>query len=139
MTIIALAFGIAFFMLELIIPNVIYLNIGIAFIITACVSLLTLNPIVLGLAFVLGLATSVAAVRPRVINFERNRKIQKKLKENYLGKIAQIVETTTKNAGMLEINNERWQARTFTDDVIEKGQSVKIKSCKNIVMYIERA
>ena len=138
MSIVILSFALAFFMLDLIIPNYIYMNPGIALLVTGWAAVLTENPFVLTAIFGLSLVTSIVAIRPRVIIYERNREIRKKMKAKYLGKIAQVVETTGRNSGVLSIDNERWQARSYADNVFTKGQNVRIKNCKNITMYIDK-
>jgi len=133
-----LSFSIAFLILELIIPNVIYLNLAIASIITAATTFFTANGLILAGVFAFSLIGSIFIIRPKVVFFEKQRKQQKKVKAEYIGKIAQIVEKTDKNSGILTIDNQRWQARTKNDETIEQGQNVKITNYKDIVMYVEK-
>ena len=133
-----LSFSVAFLILELIIPNVIYLNLAIASIITAATTFFITNGLILAGVFVLSLISSIFVIRPKVVFFEKQRKQQKKVKAEYIGKIAQIVETTNKNSGILTIDNQRWQARTKNNEIIEQGQNAKITNYKDIVMYVEK-
>ena len=139
MSLVAFSFSCAFLFLELIIPGVIYLNLALACLITGGAMLTTNNPYILTATFVLSLAASFIAIRPRVINIEKKRKLTENVKANYIGKIAEVIQRTDSRSGLLSINNERWQARTLNNETIEQGQQAKITDYKDIVMYVERA
>ena len=138
MALVAFCFSCTFLILELIIPGVIYLNLAIAMLVTGVALLLTTYMAIIVPIFIVSLATSFAIVRPRILSLEMKRKCQDRVKAQYIGKIAQLVEKTDKNSGLLTIDNERWQARTMHDETLEQGESVKIANYKDIVMYVER-
>ncbi len=138
MALVAFGFSFAFLFLELMMTDVIFLNLAIASAITGGVLLVSASIPVIISAFAISLVGSFLFIRPKVINYERKRKLQKQLKVKYLGKIAQVVEKTDSNSGLLTIDNERWQARTLKNETIESGESAKITNCKNIIMYVER-
>ena len=138
MALIAFGFACAFLILELFIPNVIYLNLAIATFAMGSTMLFSANIWAIAGAFVLTLALSFTVIRPKVINYEKKRVMTEQVKDKYLGKIAQVVEKTDKNAGVLVVDNERWQARTNNEDTIEQGQNAKITNYKDIIMYVEK-
>ena len=138
MAIVAFCFSCVFLILEIMIPDVFYLNLAVAALITGGTMLLTTNVVTIVCACLVSLAFSFLAIRPKVLKIEKNRKMQSDIKSQYLGKIAQVVEKIDKNSGILTINDERWQARTSNDEVIEKGQSAKITNYKDIIMYVEK-
>ena len=138
MALVAFCFSCAFLILEIIMPDVIYLNLAIASFVTGGVMLFTANPVVIISALAVSLIGSFAIIRPRIISYAKKRKMQDDIKSKYLGQIAQVVEKTDSNSGVLTINNERWQARTSNNEVIEQGESAKITNYKDIVMYVEK-
>ena len=138
MALVAFCFSCAFLFLELIIPGVVYLNLAVASLIMGGAMLLTANPYIIAGVFLLSLAGSFTIVRPKIMTLERKLKCQENVRAQYIGKIAQVVERTDKNSGILSINNERWQARTTNDEAIEQGQEAKITNFKDIVMYVEK-
>ena len=138
MALVAFCFSCAFLFLELIIPGVIYLNLAVASLIAGGTMLLTTNPYIIAGMFLVSLGASFTVVRPKVINYEKKQKLQENVKNEYIGKIAQVAERIDKNSGILSINNERWQARTVNDEAIEQGQNAKITNFKDVVMYVEK-
>ena len=138
MSVFAFGFTCAFLMLELMMPNVIYLNLALATFALGSTLLFTENIWINTGAFILALALSFTVIRPKVIRYEKHRIMTEHIKEKYLGKIAQVVEKIDKNSGILLVDDERWQARTKNDETIEQGQCAKITNYKDIIMYVEK-
>ena len=138
MAIVAFCFSIAFLILEIIMPDLIYLNLAIASFVTGGAILFSANPWVIWSACILSLIGSFTIIRPKMINFAKKQNMQKNIKSKYLGQIAKVVEKIDSKSGILTINDERWQARTSKDEVIEQGQSAKITDYKDIIMYVEK-
>ena len=139
MTIVALCFCCAFLILELMIPNVIFLNVAIAVFFSALAIYAGLNIYAIAGIFLLGLIGSIALIRPKVISIEKKHNQVKEIEAKYVGKIFSASEKINSTSGFVTIENERWQARTKNkNETIEEGQNAKIINYKDIVMYVEK-
>jgi len=138
MALLAFCLSCTFLILELILPDLIYINLALACFMTGGAILLGANTIVTSIVFILSLAFSFLIVRPKVKTFLSKIKRNDTVKSKYIGKIVDVVENTNKDSGILSVNNERWQARTVDNETIEQGQKAKITDFKDVVMYIER-
>lgn len=131
-------FSFVFLILEMMIPGVFFLNFALAGFITAITSLFSANPIVLLILFSVLSIISMYTLRPLLLKYEKNKKQQSGIEAKYIGKIAKVVERIDKNSGVLSIYDERWQARTKNDEIIEAGSDAKITGYESIVMYVEK-
>lgn len=133
-----LCFSCVFLILEMMIPGIFFLNFALAGLITAGLSLFIGNLIVLTVLFSVLSLISMYTLRPLLLKSEENRKQQSGIEAKYIGKIAKVAERIDKNAGVLSIYDERWQARTRTDEILEAGDDAKITGYESIVMYVEK-
>jgi len=60
------------------------------------------------------------------------------MEAKYVGKTAKVIEDIDKDKGAISIYDERWQARSIDEGIIETGSIVKIESYESIIMYVRK-
>lgn len=133
-----LCFGITFLILEMIIPGIFFLNFAIAAFICAVLSLFIADLVILTVLFCVLSLILMYTLRPLLVKCENNKKQQTGICAKYVGKRAKVVERTDKNAGVISIYDERWQARTKDDTVLEIGEEAEIIDYESIVMFVKK-
>ena len=133
-----LCFGITFLILEMMIPGVFFLNFALAAFICAFISLFTKSIAILGISFAILSIVSIYTLRPLLIKKDKNKKQQSGIEAKYIGHIAKVVEPVDKNKGTISIYDERWQARTSDDEVIEVDSQVEITGNESIIMFVKK-
>ena len=58
------------------------------------------------------------------------------MEEKYIGQIATVIEDVNTDCGAVTIYDERWQARS--NELILKGEKVKIKSYQGLIFQVEK-
>lgn len=134
-----LCFGITFLILEMMIPGIFFLNFAIAAIVCAILSFFIKSIFVLITVFCVLSIIFIYTLRPLLIKTEKNKKAQTGICAKYVGKTATVVETVDKSKGAISIYDERWQARTKDDEIIEIGQEAEIVDYESIIMYVKKA
>ncbi len=133
-----LCFGITFLILEMIIPGIFFLNFAIAAFICAVLSLFIADLVILTVLFCVLSLILMYTLRPLLVKCENNKKQQTGICAKYVGKRAKVVERTDKNSGAISIYDERWQARTKDDTVLEIGEEAEIIDYESIVMFVKK-
>lgn len=135
---IILCFGITFLILEMMIPGIFFLNFAIAAFICAVLSYFISDIVIIVVAFCVLSIILMYTLRPLLVKSEKNKKQQTGICAKYVGKTAKAVDKIDRNSGAISIYDERWQARTKDDEVIEAGQEVEIIDYESIIMFVKR-
>lgn len=130
--------GLACLILEMVIPTVFFFNLALAGFITAVFSLAINDIISLILIFVAFAILSIIYLRPILIKTKNTKEQETGMKSKYIGKIVKVISPITKNSGSITIYDERWDARTVSDEEIPTGSEVKIIRNESLVMYVEK-
>ncbi len=134
-----LCLGITFLIFEMIFPAIFFLNFAVAAFICAGISFFTDSIVILVVCFAFLSVISLYTLRPLLVKKDKDKKQQSGIEAKYIGKIADAVSKIDKTGGAISIYDERWQARTQDDSVIEEGQKVEIVSNESIVMIVRKA
>ena len=134
-----LCFGITFLILEMIIPGIFFLNFAIAAFVCAVLSLYITDIVIITVIFCVLSVILMYTLRPLLVKCEKNKKQQTGICAKYVGKKAKVVERVDRNSGAISIYDERWQARTLDDEIIEVGQEAEIVKYESIIMYVKKA
>lgn len=133
-----LGIGILFVLLEIFIPSMFFLNLALAAFVCAIAAYFISNIYFLVILFCLLSLTFIFTLRPLFIN-KTNKKDEKTGMENkYVGKIAKVVENVDKTNGVISIYDERWQARTLDNEIIETGNQVEIIGHDSLIMRVKK-
>lgn len=125
--------------LEMVLPSMFFLNLAIAGVITAIISLFVNDANMLTIDFIVLSLVSVFVLRPLLLRTLKPSKDKETgIKAEYIGKIVKVVEPVTKNSGAITIYEERWDARVENDDEIPAGSEVRIIKNDSLIMYVER-
>lgn len=131
--------GLICLILEMIIPSMFFLNLAIAGFITSIISIYLNSWIALTIIFVFLSILSILFLRPILIKSQNESKEQKTgIEGKYIGKEARVIDTITKNSGAISIYDERWEARTNSDEEIPAGSMARIIKNESLVMYVEK-
>lgn len=125
--------------LEMVLPSMFFLNLAIAGVITAVISLFVNDANMLTIDFIVLSLVSVFVLRPLLLRTLKPSKDKETgINAEYIGKIVKVVEPVTKNSGAITIYEERWDARLENDDEIPAGSEVRIIKNDSLIMYVER-
>lgn len=129
--------GVVFLIIEMLTPVLFFLNLALACFITAVLAFFVFDWNVLIPAFVVFSAIFLLFLRPLLIKTRTNGQ-KTGMDEKYVGKIAKVTETVTKTSGLVSIYDERWTARTETDEEIPVGAEVKIIRYEDLILYVKK-
>ena len=136
---IILCFSCVFLIFEMFIPGMFFLNFAIAAAICSVISLFTTSFMTLAICFCVLSVLLLYTLRPLLVKNEKDKKQQSGIEAKYIGKNAKVIEKIDKKSGVISIYDERWQARTKGDEVIEAGEEAKIIGYESIIMFVEKA
>ncbi len=77
-----------------------------------------------------------------ILNQEKQEDIKKKTLSDYIGKFAVVKKDIGKTLsidgiGLIEFNNQTWQAKSVTDSEIKANSKVEIVSKENMIMNVK--
>ena len=121
--------GLAFLILEMIVPSMFFLNLALAGFVTA---------IVLTFIFVVLSILSILLLRPILIKQKESKEKETGMEGKYIGQIVKVIEPVTKFSGAITIYDERWEARTDSDETIPVGSEVRIVKNESLVLTVEK-
>lgn len=130
--------GLVFVILEMVVPSMFFLNLAFAGFITAVIALFVENWIILTVIFVVLSMLSIFLLRPILLNRKETKEQQTGMEGKYIGKIVKVIEPVDKYNGAITIYDERWEARTDSDEPIPAGTEVKITGYDSLVLKVER-
>jgi membrane protein implicated in regulation of membrane protease activity len=122
-------------------PGFFFFNFAISGLFTALFAYKIHNLFILVPIFVLISLASLIFLRPILAAYEQNEDKDKKtgVDSKYIGQIAKVSKAVNKNEGVVEIYNERWEARTLDgfEGEITVGSNVRIVKNESLVLYVE--
>jgi membrane protein implicated in regulation of membrane protease activity len=130
--------GLAFLILEMIVPSMFFLNLALAGFITAIVALFVKGWIILTFIFVVLSILSILLLRPILIKQKESKEKETGMEGKYIGQIVKVIEPVTKFSGAITIYDERWEARTDSDETIPVGSEVRIVKNESLVLTVEK-
>ncbi len=130
--------GLAFVILEMVVPSMFFLNLALAGFITAILALFIKSWIVLTFIFVVLSILSILLLRPILIKNKESKNQETGMEGKYIGQIVKVIEPITKFSGAITIYDERWEARTENDETIPAGSEVKIVKNESLVLTVEK-
>ena len=129
--------GLLFIILEMAVPSMFFLNLAVAGFITAVVSLFVTSWIYLIFIFTVLSILSIALLRPLLLR-KSNKEQQTGMEGKYIGKIVKVIEPVDRYNGAITVYDERWEARTDSDEQIPVGSEVKIVKYDSLILTVER-
>lgn len=129
--------GLLFIILEMAVPSMFFLNLAVAGFITAVVSLFVTSWIYLIIIFTVLSILSIALLRPLLLR-KSNKEQQTGMEGKYIGKIVKVIEPVDRYNGAITVYDERWEARTDSDEQIPVGSEVKIVKYDSLILTVER-
>lgn len=130
--------GLAFLILEMIVPSMFFLNLALAGFVTAIVALFVKAWIILTFIFVVLSILSILLLRPILIKQKESKEKETGMEGKYIGQIVKVIEPVTKFSGAITIYDERWEARTDSNETIPVGSEVRIVKNESLVLTVEK-
>lgn len=130
--------GLAFLILEMVVPSMFFLNLAFAGFITAIIALFIKSWIVLTFIFVILSILAILLLRPILIKQKEAKEKETGMEGKYIGQIVKVIEPITKYSGAITIYDERWEARVESDETIPAGSEVKIIKNESLVLTVEK-
>ncbi len=130
--------GLAFLILEMVVPSMFFLNLAFAGFITAIVALFIKSWIVLTFIFVILSILAILLLRPILVKQKEAKEKETGMEGKYIGQIVKVIEPITKYSGAITIYDERWEARVESDETIPAGSEVKIIKNESLVLTVEK-
>ena len=130
--------GLAFLILEMVVPSMFFLNLAFAGFITAIVALFIKSWIVLTFIFVILSILAILLLRPILVRQKEAKEKETGMEGKYIGQIVTVIEPITKYSGAITIYDERWEARVESDETIPAGSEVKIIKNESLVLIVEK-
>jgi len=127
-----------FFITEIYMPTMFFLNFALAALICAVLGLFSLSYNVLIPIFVILSILFILFLRP-LFNINPQKDAESKFDSQYVGKIATAITDINAFSGRAKIYDEDWEARTVSEDTseIKKGQKVKIIRHTDLTIFVE--
>ena len=130
--------GLAFLILEMVVPSMFFLNLAFAGFITAIIALFIKSWIVLTFIFVILSILAILLLRPILVKQKEANEKETGMEGKYIGQIVKVIEPITKYSGAITIYDERWEARVESDETIPAGSEVKIIKNESLVLTVEK-
>ena len=125
--------GLAFVILEMLVPSMFFLNLALAGFVTAIISLFISNWVTLTLIFVV-----LSLLRPILLRTKETKEQQTGMEGKYIGKIVKVIEPVDRFHGAITVYDERWDARCDCEEPIPAGTEVKIIKYDSLVLTVEK-
>lgn len=130
--------GLAFLILEMVVPSMFFLNLAFAGFITAIIALFIKSWIVLTFIFVILSILAILLLRPILVKQKEVKEKETGMEGKYIGQTVKVIEPITKYSGAITIYDERWEARVESDETIPAGSEVKIIKNESLVLTVEK-
>ena len=130
--------GLAFLILEMVVPSMFFLNLAFAGFITAIIALFIKSWIVLTFIFVILSILAILLLRPILVKQKEAKEKETGMEGKYIGQIVKVIEPITKYSGAITIYDERWEARVESVETIPAGSEVKIIKNESLVLTVEK-
>lgn len=127
--------GLAFVILEMLVPSMFFLNLALAGFVTSGIAYFFDDWLwCLFIFCVLSLA-SVLLLRPLMLGRKKGHEHATGMEAKYIGKVVKVVEDVDSFKGAISIYDERWEARAETK--IKAGAKAKIVKYDSLILTIE--
>lgn len=130
--------GLICLILEMVLPAMFFLNLAFAGFTTAVIALYITDWIALTVIFVVLSLIFIGLLRPMFLKNRENKLKETGMEGKYIGKIVKVIEPITKYSGAITIYDERWNARTNSDEEIPVDSEVKIVSYDGLILNVEK-
>ena len=130
--------GLAFLILEMVVPSMFFLNLALAGFVTALIALFIKSWIVLTFIFVVLSILSILLLRPILIKQKESKERETGMEGKYIGQVVKVIEPVTKFSGAITIYDERREARVESDETIPAGSEVRIVKNESLVLTVEK-
>ena len=130
--------GLIFLILEMLVPSMFFLNLAVAGFITAIAAVWIANLVTLLILFAVLSILSIAFLRPILVKNKKDKEKKTGMEGKYIGKNVKVIEPVGKFSGAITIYDERWEARTDSDETIPAGAEVRIIKYDSLILTVER-
>lgn len=130
--------GLIFLILEMLVPSMFFLNLAVAGFITAIAAVWIANWVTLLILFAVLSILSIAFLRPILVKNKKDKEKETGMEGKYIGKNVKVIEPVGKFSGAITIYDERWEARTDSDETIPAGAEVRIIKYDSLILTVER-
>jgi hypothetical protein len=130
--------GLIFLILEMLVPSMFFLNLAVAGFITAIAAVWIANLVTLLILFAVLSILSIAFLRPILVKNKKDKEKETGMEGKYIGKNVKVIEPVGKFSGAITIYDERWEARTDSDETIPAGAEVRIIKYDSLILTVER-
>lgn len=130
--------GLIFLILEMLVPSMFFLNLAVAGFITAIAAVWIANLATLLILFAVLSILSIAFLRPILVKNKKDKEKETGMEGKYIGKNVKVIEPVGKFSGAITIYDERWEARTDSDETIPAGAEVRIIKYDSLILTVER-
>lgn len=130
--------GLIFLILEMLVPSMFFLNLAVAGFITAIAAVWIANLVTLLILFAVLSILSIAFLRPILVKNKKDKEKETGMEGKYIGKTVKVIEPVGKFSGAITIYDERWEARTDSDETIPAGAEVRIIKHDSLILTVER-
>ena len=130
--------GLIFLILEMLVPSMFFLNLAVAGFITAIAAVWIANLVTLLILFAVLSILSIAFLRPILVKNKKDKEKETGMEGKYIGKNVKVIEPGGKFSGAITIYDERWEARTDSDETIPAGAEVRIIKYDSLILTVER-
>lgn len=130
--------GLIFLILEMLVPSMFFLNLAVAGFITAIAAVWIANLVTLLILFAVLSILSIAFLRPILVKNKKDKEKETGMGGKYIGKNVKVIEPVGKFSGAITIYDERWEARTDSDETIPAGAEVRIIKYDSLILTVER-
>lgn len=137
---ICLCVGLVLLITEMFMPFTFFLSMAIGAFLTAIVSIWTSSLTVLSITFAVLSLLSLLIFRPFLAKYQKTTKENETgIEAKYIGKIAKVTKTITKDSGAISIYGERWEARSIDEnESFEENSEVEIVKNESLIMYVKK-
>lgn len=129
--------GLAFLILEMLVPSMFFLNLAFAGFITAVIAVWFTNWVWLTVIFSFLALLSILLIRPLMLRSRKTKEQTTGMESKYIGKIVKVIEPINRFSGAITVYDERWEARAEVDKPIAKGANVKIIKYDSLILTVE--
>lgn len=137
---IIVTFGIIAFIIEIFTAGFVAGSVGIGLILAAIANYFGLEVKWQILTFALGVSSTYFLIRPVILKFGYQKEEVKTNKDALIDKKGIVSEEINpeQNTGHVKIDGDEWQARSTVNEVIRKGEEVKVVYIESIVLFVKK-
>lgn len=130
--------GLAFIILEMLIPSMFFLNLAVSGFATSIIAYFWHDWLWCLFIFCILSLASILLLRPLMMRKRENRSCETGMEAKYLGKTVKVIEDVDRDKGAISIYDERWNARADVDKPIKIGEKVKIIKYDSLILTVEK-